>query len=326
MNNAFVQQLIDNARRDPKRIVLPEGRDERVLRAAADAARLGIATCLFLEDQAVLKEHCASLGVEMTEGMRSFDAGQRLEAYVQELVERRKRKGVSADQARLMLDDPQIRATMMVAVGDADGLVSGAVTYTANVLRPALQLIGKSNEEPLVSSFFFMCFRDGPKLFADCALNTSPGADELAAIASQSARTAEAFGLDPKIAMLSYSTGTSGSGPSVDLVAAATERLRALNPALRVEGPIQYDAAVEPRIARGKLPDSDVAGQANVLIFPDLDAGNIAYKAVQQAAGIISVGPIIQGLKQPINDVSRGATMEDILYTITTTVIQARGG
>ena len=260
MNNAFVQQLIDNARRDPNRIVLPEGRDERVLRAAADAARLGIATCLFLEDQAVLEEHCAGFGIEMNDGMRSFDAGQRLEAYLQELVERRRRKGVSADQARSMLDDPQIRATMMVATGDADGLVSGAVTYTADVLRPALQLIGKSDEEPLVSSFFFMCFRDGPKLFADCALNTSPGVDQLAAIANQSARTAEQFGLDPKVAMLSYSTGTSGSGPERRSRHRGNRTFACAEPGLRVEGPIQYDAAVDPRIARGKMPDSDVAG------------------------------------------------------------------
>lgn len=323
MNDTFVQQLIDDAKRDPKRIVLPEGRDERVLRAAAKATGLGIATCLFLEDQAVLEARCAGFGIEMNEEMRSFETGSHLDRYIQELVERRRRKGVTTEQAQSMLENPQIIATMMVATGDADGLVSGAVTYTADVLRPALQLIGRSDEEPLVSSFFFMCFDDGPKLFADCALNTSPGVDELAAIASRSARTAERFGLDPRIAMLSYSTGTSGSGPSVDLVTEATKRLRLSNPSLRVEGPIQYDAAVDLRIARGKLPDSDVAGRANVLIFPDLDAGNIAYKAVQQAAGIISVGPIIQGLKQPINDVSRGATMEDILYTMTTTVIQA---
>ena len=324
MSSNFIEQLIADARQAPKRIVLPEGGDERVLRAAAEAAKLGIATCLFLEGSAVLGEQCRRLGIDPGERLTSFDPGPRLEAYIEGLVDRRRHKGMTPDRARSMLSDPQIIATMMVASGDADGLVSGAVTVTADVLRPALQLIGRVAEEPLVSSFFFMCFDDGPKMFADCALNTSPDADELAAIANQTARTAGLFGLEPKVAMLSYSTGSSGSGPSVDLVRAGAEALRRLNPSLQVEGPIQYDAAVDPRVAKGKLPESPVAGQANVLIFPNLDSGNIAYKAVQQAAGLISVGPIIQGLKRPINDVSRGSTKDDLLYTIATTVIQAR--
>lgn len=326
MKSSFIQQLIADARQNPKRIVLPEGRDERVLRAGAEAAKLGIATCLFLEEHTVVLEQCRRCGIEPSDLMVSFDPSPRLDVYVEGLVERRRHKGMTTDRARSMLADPQIIATMMVASGDADGLVSGAATVTADVLRPALQLIGKIEEEPLVSSFFFMCFDDGPKLFADCALNTSPDADQLAAIANQTARTALLFGIDPKIAMLSYSTGSSGSGPSVDLIRAATDNLRRLDPALQVEGPIQYDAAVDPRIAAGKLPESPVAGQANLLIFPDLDAGNIAYKAVQQAAEIISVGPIVQGLKRPINDVSRGSTVNDLLYTIATTVIQAKTG
>lgn len=326
MTNPFIQQLIDDARQAPKRIVLPEGQDERVLTAAAEATKLGIATCLFLEDRSDLLGRCRSYGIEADERMVSFDPGPRIDHYIEGLIERRRHKGMTAERARALLADPQIVATMMVASGDADGLVSGAVTVTANVLRPALQLIGKLDDEPLVSSFFFMCFESGPRLFADCALNTSPDAEALAAIANQTAETARLFGLDPRVAMLSYSTGSSGSGPSVDLIKAATEALKRLNPALKVEGPIQYDAAVDPRIAQGKMPGSDVAGKANVLIFPDLDAGNIAYKAVQQAAGLISVGPIIQGMKQPINDVSRGATVDDLLYTIATTVIQARTG
>jgi phosphate acetyltransferase len=296
-----------------------------VLRAAAEATRLGIATCLFLEDRMTLCAAGAEHGVDVTEGMRSFDLEQRLEAYVQDLTALRRRKGMTEERARTMLGDRQIAATMMVASRDADGLVSGAATVTADVLRPALQLIGKVEEEPLVSSFFFMCFDDGPKLFADCALNTAPNASDLAGIALQSARTARAFGLLPRIAMLSYSTGRSGSGPAVDLVRAAADSVRQAEPDLLIEGPIQYDAAVDPRVARTKLPESEVAGRATVLIFPDLDAGNITYKAVQQAGKIISVGPIIQGLKRPINDVSRGSTTEDILYTIATTVIQAQG-
>lgn len=324
MEITFIRQLVDQARSEPRLIVLPEGRDERILRAAAEATSRGVATCLFLEDTATLERDCRDHGIDLNDNMRPFDVGPYLEGFVKRLIVLREKKGITETQARSMLSNPQIVATMMVEQGEADGLVSGAATVTADVLRPALQLVGKRQDEALVSSFFFMCFEDGPKLFADCALNTNPDAEALAAIGQQSAATARRFSLDPKVAMLSYSTGASGNGTSVSLVRAATEKLRALEPSLKVEGPIQYDAAVSPRIAASKLPESDVAGEANVLIFPDLDAGNIAYKAVQQAAGIISVGPIIQGLNRPINDVSRGATKDDILYTIVTTVIQAR--
>lgn len=323
MENPFIRQLVDHARSTPKRIVLPEGRDERVLLAAVRATELGVATCLFLEDQETLRQHGERYGFDLNDKMQAFDVGPCHDQYVEKLVALRQKKGMTEDRARAMLEDPQIAATMMVVNGDADGLVSGAVTVTADVLRPALQLVGKTPGAALVSSFFFMCFDDGPKLFADCALNTTPNAEDLAVIASQSARTALQFGLEPKVAFLSYSTGSSGSGETVDRVRLAAETLKQRDPTLKSEGPIQYDAAVDPRIAAGKMPDSEVAGQANVLIFPSLDAGNIAYKAVQQAAGLISVGPIIQGLNRPINDVSRGSTTDDILYTIVTTVIQA---
>lgn len=324
MDTEFIRTLTDQAKSAPRRIVLPEGRDERVLRAAALATAEGVATCLFLETDETLVREVERCGLQFNDGMRSFDVAPHEENYVQRLVALREKKGMTEAQARSMLDDPQIVATLMVEGDEADGLVSGAATVSADVLRPALQLIGKRREERLVSSFFFMCFDQGAKLFADCALNTNPDAEQLAAIAHQSAGAARRFGLEPKVAMLSYSTGSSGSGPSVDLVRKATDIVKQQDPALLVEGPIQYDAAVNPRIAAGKLPGSSVAGQANVLIFPDLDAGNIVYKAVQQAAGVVSVGPIIQGLNRPINDVSRGATVDDIFCTIVTTVIQAR--
>ena len=312
------------ARQSPKRIVLPELDDRRVIRAACAAAERGIARCVFVGDRERLARSANAAGVDLAATVDCIDPTPRLDAYRRDLVSLRAAKGMTAARAGRWLERPQVVATMMVALGEADGLVAGAATVTADVLRPALQLIGRSDRQGLVSSFFFMCFADGPKLFADCALNTHPDPEELAKIALQSAATATRFGLDPKVAMLSYSTGLSGSGPSVDVVRRATDLVRAADPGLKVAGPIQYDAAVEPRIARGKMPDSEVAGRANVLIFPDLNAGNIAYKAVQQAAGIVSVGPIIQGLRRPVNDVSRGATAEDIFFTIATTVIQAQ--
>ncbi len=237
----------------------------------------------------------------------------------------RAHKGVTTDQAHDALADESFFGTMMVQQGIVDGMVSGAAHTTAHTIRPALEIIRTSPDTSIVSSVFLMLLADRVLVYGDCAINPDPNAAQLADIAISSAATAQLFGIVPRVAMLSYSTGESGAGVDVDKVRAATERVRALRPDLMVEGPIQYDAAVDASVARTKLPDSEVAGQATVFIFPDLNTGNNTYKAVQRSAGAVAVGPVLQGLRRPVNDLSRGATVTDIVNTVAITAIQAAG-
>src|SRR4051812_13720574 len=246
------------------------------------------------------------------------------ERFAQEYARRRAHKGVSVDAARDVVTDVSYFGTLMVAVGMADGMVSGARHTTAETIRPAFELVKTRPGVAIVSSVFFMCLADSVLVYGDCAVNPDPTAEQLADIAISSAQTAQQFGIEPRVAMLSYSTGRSGAGAEVERVAAATELVRERAPELDVEGPIQYDAAVDAGVARTKLPGSAVAGRATVFIFPDLNTGNNTYKAVQRSAGAIAVGPVLQGLNKPVNDLSRGSTVHDIVNTVAITAIQAR--
>jgi phosphate acetyltransferase len=252
-----------------------------------------------------------------------FD-GELRERLAEEYAARRAHKGVTLDQARDVVTDVSYMGTLMVALGMADGMVSGATHTTAQTIRPSLELVKTRPGVSLVSSVFFMCLSDRVLVYGDCAVNVHPSAEQLAEIAISSADTAGRFGVEPRIAMLSYSTGTSGSGEEVDRVRAATELVRERAPGLFVEGPIQYDAAVDAGVARTKLPGSEVAGRATVFVFPDLNTGNNTYKAVQRSAGAVAVGPVLQGLNRPVNDLSRGATVHDIVTTVAITAIQAQ--
>ncbi|WP_244654455.1 phosphate acetyltransferase, partial [Rhizobium wenxiniae] len=243
--------------------------------------------------------------------------------YVDAMVELRKSKGMTPPQAMAQLEDTVVLGTMMLAVGEVDGLVSGAVHTTASTVRPALQLIKTEPGQSIVSSVFFMLMPDQVLVYGDCAINPNPTADQLAEIAVQSSDTAKAFGIDPRVAMISYSTGTSGTGGDVDKVREATELAKQRKPDLLIDGPIQYDAASVESVGRSKAPDSPVAGRANVFVFPDLNTGNTTYKAVQRSADVVSVGPMLQGLRKPVNDLSRGALVDDIVFTIALTAIQA---
>jgi phosphate acetyltransferase len=253
-----------------------------------------------------------------------LDAAKVAPRYVEPLLEKRRAKGMTAELARSELADTIMIGTMMLSLGEADGLVSGAVHTTAHTIRPALQIIKTVPGCDLVSSVFFMCLPDQVLVFGDCAVNPNPTAEQLSDIAVQSADSAAAFGIPPRVAMLSYSTGTSGSGQDVEKVRAATELVRKLRPDLLVDGPMQYDAAVMPDVARQKMPRSPVAGKATVFIFPDLNTGNVTYKAVQRSAGVISIGPMLQGMAKPVNDLSRGCLVDDIVFTIALTAIQAK--
>jgi len=237
--------------------------------------------------------------------------------------DRRKHKGIDPDRARDIVIDVSYFGTMMVELGLADGMVSGAVHTTAHTIRPALEVVRTQPDVSVVSSVFFMCLRDQVLVYGDCAVNPDPTAEQLADIAISSAQTAAQFGVDPRIAMLSYSTGQSGAGADVEKVRTATELVRERRPDLSVEGPIQYDAAVDASVARAKMPDSLVAGRATVFVFPDLNTGNNTYKAVQRSAGAVAIGPVLQGLRKPVNDLSRGALVQDIVNTVAITAIQA---
>jgi phosphate acetyltransferase len=245
------------------------------------------------------------------------------EGLVEPLVALRKHKGLSEDMARDHLSDRVVLGTMLLQQGQVDGLVSGAVHTTADTIRPALSLIRTAPGNSLVSSVFFMLLPDRVLVYGDCAINPTPTAEQLAEIALQSAESAAKFGLEPRVAMISYSTGSSGGGADVEKVRKATEIAKAKNPQLLIDGPLQYDAAIMPDVALSKAPDSPVAGKANVFIFPDLNTGNTTYKAVQRSANALSIGPMLQGLNKPVNDLSRGALVEDIVYTIALTAIQA---
>lgn len=321
---AFLYRLTELAAQANKTIVLPEGTEPRTIRAAQQAAEKRIANVVLLGNPGEVQRIAEAKGIVLSDGVRIIDpTEERIERYVEPMVALRAHKGLTADGARNQLKDPIVVGTMMLATGEVDGLVAGAVNTTAATVRPALQLIKTKPDAKLVSSVFFMCLPYQVLVYGDCAVNPDPNAEELADIAIQSAASAQALGIEVRMAMLSYSTGESGTGTDVDKVREATRLVQAARPDLLVDGPLQYDAARVPDVARSKAPGSPVAGRATVLIFPDLNSGNATYKAVQRAANVVSVGPMLQGLRRPVNDLSRGASVEDILYTIALTAIQA---
>jgi phosphate acetyltransferase len=309
-----------------KRIVLPEGDEPRTVQAAAICAERGIARCVLLGDPAAVRRVAHAQDIVLPPSVEIIDPASIRERYVAPLVELRKHKGLTPHQAAELLEDNVWLGTVMLAQGDVDGLVSGAVHSTANTIRPALQIIKTSPGAKVVSSVFFMCLPEQVVVYGDCAVIPMPDAETLADIAIQSADSAVRFGLPARVAMISYSTGESGSGSDVDKVRAATQRAQSLRPDLVLDGPLQYDAAAIPDVARSKAPQSPVAGRATVFVFPDLNTGNTTYKAVQRSAHVVSIGPMLQGMRRPVNDLSRGALVEDIVYTIAITAIQADPG
>lgn len=322
----FAYQLMERARSEHKRIVLPEGDDDRILQAAGRLIRRGIAHLTILGDEAQVRSRAAELGVDLSAAtVLNPRTSELCGQFAAQYAELRKSKGVTVEQARETIYDVSYFGTMLVHNDIVDGMVSGAAHTTAHTVRPAFEIIKTQPGVSTVSSIFLMCLSDQVLAYGDCAIVPDPTAEQLADIAISSARTAAQFGIEPRVAMLSYSTGESGSGAGVDKVRAATEFVREREPALLVEGPIQYDAAVEPTVAAAKMPESKVAGRATVLIFPDLNTGNNTYKAVQRSAGAIAIGPVLQGLNKPVNDLSRGALVEDIVYTVAITAIQAQG-
>jgi phosphate acetyltransferase len=322
----FEYELMRRAARDRKRIVLPEGEEERILRAADILQKRGTVDLVLLGDETLVRRRISALALDLrrVEIIDPVRAPQ-LEAYAAELHRLRRHRGVTLERAHDMMRDRNYFGTMMVHLGEADGMVSGAVTTTAHTIRPAFEFIRTRPDVSIASSVLFMCMRDRVLVYADCAVVPEPTTEELADIAITSAGTARMFGIEPRIAMLSYSTGDSGAGAEVERVRAATALVRARRPDLPVEGPIQYDAAVDAAVARTKIPDSQVAGRATVLVFPDLNSGNNAYKAVQRSGGAVVVGPVLQGLNKPINDLSRGASVGDIVKTVAITAVQAQG-
>ncbi len=320
---AFRYQLVKRAQDANKRIVLPEGNEPRTIRAAAICQERGIARCVLLakpeEVQAVAREQ----GITLPGGLEILDPEVITERYVEPMCEMRKAKGLTPNDAREQLKDTVVLGTMMLALDEVDGLVSGAVHTTANTIRPALQLIKTAPGYSLVSSVFFMLLPDQVLVYGDCAVNPNPSASELAEIALQSAESAVALGVNPRVAMISYSTGSSGAGAEVEKVTEATRIAQERAPDLPIDGPLQYDAASVLSVGQQKAPNSKVAGQATVFIFPDLNTGNTTYKAVQRNANCLSVGPMLQGLAKPVNDLSRGALVDDIVFTIALTALQA---
>ena len=322
----FQAELVEHARAVRKTIVLPESDDDRILRAADAIMRRGIADIVLLGDETTVRARAAELGLNISAARVVSTSDPALsEKYAAEFARLRAKKGVTLEQARERIQDVSYFGTMMVHMGDADGMVSGAAHTTAHTIVPSFQIIKTKPGTSIVSSVFLMLLEDRVLVYGDCAVNPDPTAEQLADIAISSAATARKFGVDPRVAMLSFSTGTSGKGADVDKVREATEMVRAKAPDLAVEGPIQYDAAVDPEVAAKKAPDSAVAGRANVLIFPDLSSGNIGYKAVQRSSGAIAIGPVLQGLNKPVNDLSRGALVEDIINTVAITAVQAQG-
>ncbi|MFI8103596.1 phosphate acetyltransferase [Streptomyces sp. NPDC086023] len=323
----FEHQLLERARSERRRVVLPEGAEDRVLRAADVVLRRGVCDLTLLGDEQAILKKAGDLGVDISAAQLIDPLTSPLrERFAEFYAKARAHKGMTVELANDVVTDVNYFGTLMVQEGLADGMVSGSVHSTAATIRPAFEIIKTKPEASIVSSVFFMCLADKVLVYGDCAVNPDPDAEQLADIAIQSAATAAAFGVEPRIAMLSYSTGTSGTGADVDKVRKATELVRAQRPDLLIEGPIQYDAAVEPSVAATKLPESDVAGRATVLIFPDLNTGNNTYKAVQRSAGAVAVGPVLQGLRKPVNDLSRGALVQDIVTTVAITAIQAQGG
>ena len=322
----FQAELVEHARAVRKTIVLPESDDDRILRAADAIMRRGIADIVLLGDETTVRARAAELGLNISAARVVSTSDPALsEKYAAEFARLRAKKGVTLEQARERIQDVSYFGTMMVHMGDADGMVSGAAHTTAHTIVPSFQIIKTRPGTSIVSSVFLMLLEDRVLVYGDCAVNPEPTAEQLADIAISSAATARQFGVEPRVAMLSFSTGTSGKGADVDKVRRATELVRAKAPELAVEGPIQYDAAIDPTVAAKKAPDSAVAGRANVLIFPDLSSGNIGYKAVQRSSGAIAIGPVLQGLNKPVNDLSRGALVEDIINTVAITAVQAQG-
>lgn len=321
----FTYQLLDQARSDRKRIVLPEGNDDRILRAAGRLLQRGVADLTILGEEAPVRARAAELGVDLASAdVLDPRTSELCDRFAEQYAELRRHKGVTVEQAREIIHDVSYFGTMLVHNDMVDGMVSGAAHTTAHTVRPAFEIIKTLPDVSTVSSIFLMCLADRVLAYGDCAIVPDPTAEQLADIAISSARTAAQFGIEPRVAMLSYSTGTSGTGAEVEKVREATELVHKREPDLLVEGPIQYDAAVEPSVAKTKMPDSPVAGRATVLIFPDLNTGNNTYKAVQRSAGAIAIGPVLQGLNKPVNDLSRGALVEDIVNTVAITAIQAQ--
>jgi len=323
---AFRYGLVKRAKQVNKCIVLPEGAEPRTIQAAQICAQRGIARSILLGDRKVVEEQAKLLDIDLDDNVQIVEPKNIYAKYIDELVKLRQHKGMNPELAKeSLLDNTILLGTMMLHQGDVDGLVAGAVNTTAATVQPALQLIKTKPGQALVSSCFFMCLPDQVLVYADCAINPSPNAEQLADIAVQSAESAYVFGIDPKIAMISYSTGLSGQGDDVDKVRKATALAKEKITEYPLDGPLQYDAASVASVAASKAPDSNVAGQATVFVFPDLNTGNTTYKAVQRSAGVISVGPMLQGLNKPVNDLSRGALVDDIVYTIALTAIQAAG-
>ena len=321
----FEYDLLDRARSNPQHIVLPEGTDDRILRAASTLLRRGVARLTILADEGDIRARATELGLDISEAaiLSPFDPELR-ERFAEEYTRLRAHKGMRLEEARDTVTDVSYFGTMMVHLGLADGMVSGAAHTTAHTIRPGFEIIKTNPGVSVVSSVFLMCLEDRVLVYGDCAVNPDPNAEQLADIAISSANTAIQFEIDPRIAMLSYSTGASGAGADVDKVRAATALVRTRRPDLLVEGPIQYDAAVDAAVGKSKMPDSQVAGRATVFIFPDLNTGNNTYKAVQRSAGAVAIGPVLQGLRKPINDLSRGALVQDIVNTVAITAIQAQ--
>jgi phosphate acetyltransferase len=321
----FQFRLIDRARGDRKHIVLPEGSDDRILEAADSLLRLGVAELTILGDENSIRTRASTLGFSLADArVVSPKDPELVERFATEYHRLRQHKGMTMEKAREVVTDVSYFGTMMVHLGLADGMVSGAAHTTAHTIKPSFEIVKTVPGTKIVSSVFLMCLADRVLVYGDCAVNPDPTADQLADIAISSAATAAQFGVEARVAMLSYSTGTSGTGADVDKVREATEIVRQRNPELLVEGPIQYDAAVDPSVAASKLPNSAVAGKATVLIFPDLNTGNNTYKAVQRSANAVAIGPVLQGLNKPVNDLSRGALVVDIVNTVVITAIQAQ--
>lgn len=324
----FQYNLVKRAKKHRKHIVLPEGNDDRILIAASRLQLMDVVDISIIGNRKQVESKVAELGLDF-----DFDKvaiinpteSEHYEDYVNTYYELRKAKNVSLAMARDLMEDVSYFGTMMVYKGHADGMVSGAAHTTQHTILPALQFIKTKPNSSVVSSVFFMCLEDRVSVFGDCAINPNPTAEQLAEIAISSADSSLAFGIDPKVAMLSYSSGTSGKGDEVEKVRAATEIVKAKRPDIKIEGPIQYDAAVDMSVGKSKMPDSQVAGQASVLIFPDLNTGNNTYKAVQRETGALAIGPMLQGLNKPVNDLSRGCTVDDIINTVVITAIQAQG-
>jgi phosphate acetyltransferase len=320
---AFRYKLTELARAARKTIVLPEGEEPRTIKAASICAERGIARCVLIGNREEILRVASQQDVVLGDSIEIVEPESVREKYVAPMLELRRSKGLTEVVAREQLEDNMVLGTMMLAENEVDGIVSGAVNTTAHTIRPPLQLIKTAPGSSLVSSIFFMLMPDQVLVYGDCAINPDPNSEQLADIAIQSAESAKAFGIEPRVAMISYSTGNSGTGSDVDKVREATRIAKEKRPDLIIDGPLQYDAAVMPNVAQSKAPNSPVAGKATVFVFPDLNTGNTTYKAVQRSADLISIGPMLQGMAKPVNDLSRGALVDDIVYTIALTAIQA---